>query len=69
MKNIFEVIRQKEQEIQELQKQIDALRIAARLLSDDSESGDVAPRQASGPVTMPTRVSSASAAGALKEFP
>jgi hypothetical protein len=38
MKNIFEVIRNKEQEILRVRKELDALRIAARLLADDSAS-------------------------------
>ncbi len=38
MKNIYDVLRQKEAEIQELQKDIEALRIAARLLADESDS-------------------------------
>jgi hypothetical protein len=37
MKNIYEVLKQKEAQIQQLQKEIDALRIAARLLSEDGE--------------------------------
>ena len=36
MKNIYEVLRSKEQDIIRIRKEIDALRIAARLLSDDS---------------------------------
>ncbi len=35
MKNIFEVLRSKEQEISRVRKELDALRIAARLLTDD----------------------------------
>ncbi len=38
MKNIYEVLRQKELEIQQLQKDIEALRVAARLLADDGET-------------------------------
>ena len=37
MKNIYEVLRQKENEIQQLQRDIEALRVAARLLADDNE--------------------------------
>jgi prefoldin subunit 5 len=40
MKNIYEVLRQKENEIQQLQKDIEALRVAARLLADDSSEVD-----------------------------
>lgn len=35
MRNIYEVIRQKESELQAIQKDLDALRVAARLLADD----------------------------------
>ena len=38
MKNIYEVLRQKENEIQQLQKDIEALRVAARLLADDGDA-------------------------------
>ncbi len=44
MKNINDVLRLKEQQIQQLQREIEALRVAARLLADDNE---VAPRPAS----------------------
>ena len=36
MKNIFDVMRSKEQEILRVRKELDALRIAARLLVDDA---------------------------------
>ena len=36
MKNIYEVLRSKEQDMIRIRKEIDALRIAARLLNDDS---------------------------------
>ena len=38
MKNIYDVLRQKENEIQQLQKDIEALRVAARLLADDNDA-------------------------------
>jgi hypothetical protein len=41
MKNIFEVLKQKEDELKRLQNEVDALRIAARLLADDMESAVV----------------------------
>ncbi|MGD9714684.1 MAG: hypothetical protein AB7V46_21885 [Thermomicrobiales bacterium] len=37
MKNIFDVMRQKEAEIQQLQREIEALRTAARLLADETD--------------------------------
>lgn len=38
MKNIVEVLRQKEAELQQLQGDVEALRVAIRLLSDDPGS-------------------------------
>ncbi len=38
MKNIHDVLRQKELEIQQIQREIEALRLAARLLADDAET-------------------------------
>ena len=37
MKNVFEVLRQKEIELARLEKEVEALRLAAPLLSDDKE--------------------------------
>jgi hypothetical protein len=39
MKNVYEVLRQKELELAKLEKEVDALRVAAPLLSDDKDSG------------------------------
>jgi hypothetical protein len=38
MKNIHDVLRQKELEIQQIQREIEALRLAARLLADDTDT-------------------------------
>ena len=38
MKNIYDVIRQKETDLQQLQKDLDILRAAARLLADETDS-------------------------------
>lgn len=38
MKNVYEVLRQKELELAKLEKEVEALRVAAPLLSDDKES-------------------------------
>ncbi len=43
MKNIFDVLRSKEQEIVRVRKELDALRIAARLLADDAPVSDPKP--------------------------
>jgi len=47
MKNIFEVLRQKEAEISRLQKELQALHIAAPLLQDDPFLGDRPEEEAS----------------------
>ncbi len=39
MKNLFEVLRSKEQEIQKVSKEVEALRITARLLADEPADG------------------------------
>lgn len=38
MKNIHEVLRAKEQQLQQVQKEIEALKTAARLLADEGEA-------------------------------
>jgi len=43
MRNIYEVIRHKEAQIQEIQKELEALRVAARLLADDDKDEADAP--------------------------
>jgi len=41
MKNVYEVLRQKELEMSRLEKEVEALRVAAPLLSDDKDlAGD-----------------------------
>jgi len=37
MKNVYEVLRQKELELSRLEKEVEALRVAAPLLSEDKE--------------------------------
>jgi hypothetical protein len=39
MKNVYEVLRQKELELTRLEKEVEALRVAAPLLSDDKDVG------------------------------
>ncbi|HVP42837.1 MAG TPA: hypothetical protein VMS96_05365 [Terriglobales bacterium] len=46
MKNINDVIRAKEQQVQQLQRELEVLRSAARLLADDTDAAP-APRPAS----------------------
>ena len=50
MKNIFDVLRQKEAELQQIQKELEALRIAARLLA---EEGDPRAESAMRPAMVP----------------
>jgi hypothetical protein len=38
MKNVYEVLRQKEMELTRLEKEVDALRLVAPLLSEEKES-------------------------------
>ena len=69
MKNVYEVLRQKEQELIRLEKEVEALRVAAPLLSDDKDSitdGDHKPTLA-GTVTsqQPIRIPQAAVAGAV----
>jgi hypothetical protein len=40
MKNVYEVLRQKEMELARLEKEVEALRVAAPLLSEMGEGGE-----------------------------
>jgi hypothetical protein len=42
MKNVYEVLRQKEMELTRLEKEVEALRLVAPLLSEEKENGEVA---------------------------
>ncbi|MGA7564855.1 MAG: hypothetical protein WBW53_02165 [Terriglobales bacterium] len=44
MKNVYEVLRQKELELTRLEKEVEALRVAAPLLSEEKESVSEAPK-------------------------
>lgn len=48
MKDPFEVLGQKEQELVRVKKEVDALRIVAQLLGDDSNGHKTELRQATG---------------------
>ncbi len=62
MKNVYEVLRQKELELARLEKEVEALRVAAPLLSDDkggealSESGNSKPTLAASAPQQPIRI-------------
>lgn len=62
MKNIYEVLRQKELELQQLQKDIEALRVAARLLADDNDVEVASSRSIGSSVASPRISTSAVAA-------
>jgi hypothetical protein len=53
MKNVYEVLRQKELELARLEKEVEALRVAAPLLSDDNKES-----MAEAPSNKPTLASS-----------
>ncbi|HUK26734.1 MAG TPA: hypothetical protein VLV49_19310 [Terriglobales bacterium] len=54
MRNVYEVLRQKELELTRLEKEVEALRVAAPLLSDDKDAGlDVASSKPSLAATVP----------------
>jgi hypothetical protein len=54
MKNVYEVLRQKELELARLEKEVEALRVAAPLLSDGNEaSSDIASPKPTLTTTVP----------------
>jgi hypothetical protein len=58
MKNVYEVLRQKELELARLEKEVEALRVAAPLLSDDKELATESPKPtlAATPPQQPMRI-------------
>lgn len=69
MKNIQDVLRQKELELENVQREIDALRLAARLCSESAESV-AASASADGNTPKPVRPATPSTTDkALKQFP
>jgi hypothetical protein len=49
MKNVYEVLRQKELELARLEKEVEALRVAAPLLSDEGKDAGEAPKPTLAP--------------------
>jgi hypothetical protein len=49
MKNVYEVLRQKELELTRLEKEVEALRVAAPLLSEEKEAMAEAPKPSLAP--------------------
>ncbi len=65
MKNVYEVLRQKELELARLEKEVEALRVAATLLSDEKEQVAEAPKPSiTAAAPQPVRVSPVVAAQA-----
>ena len=58
MKNVYEVLRQKELVLTRLEKEVEALRVAAPLLSDEKEQQMEAPKPslATAPPPQPVRI-------------
>jgi hypothetical protein len=62
MKNVYEVLRQKELELARLEKEVEALRVAAPLLSEEkggeslSESGNSKPTLTASATQQPIRI-------------
>jgi hypothetical protein len=58
MKNVYEVLRQKELELARLEKEVEALRVAAPLLSDEKEQLGEVPKPAltAAPSSQPIRI-------------
>lgn len=67
MKNVYEVLRQKELELSRLEKEVEALRVAAPLLSDElagEASGSKPTLTATTPAQQPIRIPQPAAASA-----
>jgi hypothetical protein len=64
MKNVYEVLRQKELELTRLEKEVEALRVAAPLLSEEKEQMAEAPKPTltAAPQQQPVRIPPAVAA-------
>jgi hypothetical protein len=58
MKNVYEVLRQKELELTRLEKEVEALRVAAPLLSEEKEQMAEAPKPSltATPTPQPVRI-------------
>ncbi len=67
MKNVYEVLRQKELELTRLEKEVEALRVAAPLLSEEKEQISEAPKPTltATPPQQPLRIPAPVAAQAV----
>ena len=66
MKDINEVLRKKEADLQQLQREVEALHVAARILSEEGEAGGVyaRPATAAASYATPARPTPTPSAGA-----
>jgi hypothetical protein len=69
MKNVYEVLRQKELELTRLEKEVEALRIAAPLLSEEKEQLAEAPKPSLAASAPPQPVRIPQAVGAQAANP
>jgi regulator of replication initiation timing len=53
MKNIFDILREKERQLQSIQREIEALKLSARLLA---EEGETVPISNNGSITQPEMI-------------
>jgi len=65
MKNVYEVLRQKELELARLEKEVEALRVAAPLLSEEKEPVVEVPKPALTTPQQPIRIPAAVAVQAV----
>jgi hypothetical protein len=65
MKNVYEVLRQKELELTRLEKEVEALRVAAPLLSEEKESISETPKPTLTTPQQPIRIPTPVAAQAV----
>jgi hypothetical protein len=56
MKNVYEVLRQKEMELSRLEKEVEALRLVAPLLSEEKESDAAKAGLGNGMAQQPIRI-------------
>ena len=65
MKNVYEVLRQKELELTRLEKEVEALRVAAPLLSDEKELAEAPKPSLTAAPQQPVRIPPVVAAQAV----
>lgn len=64
MKNVYEVLRQKEMELARLEKEVEALRLVAPLLSEEKEAADATKSSFGTQTQQPIRIPQAAAVSA-----